>query len=74
MKKIKSILLISGLTLLLSSCSDFLDKESLSELSAEGFWNSKQDAEMALVGCYDALQAEGLYFVWPGPNTCSPRE
>ncbi len=74
MKRINIISSFLGLVLILFSCSDFLDKESLSELSADTFWSSKQEAEMALAGCFDALQAEGLYFVWPGNWTCSPRE
>ncbi len=70
----KKILYLIGLVFVLSACSDFLDRQSLSELSSDTFWSSQKEAEMALAGCFDALQAEGLYFVWPGNWTCSPRE
>lgn len=71
-KYIISILLLS---LLFFSCSDFLDRNSMSELSNETFWSNEEDATKALVGCYDALQMEGgMGFVWPGGYTCSLRE
>lgn len=73
MKKI--IISIFLLSTLFFSCSDFLDRNSLSELSNETFWSSEGDATKALVGCYDALQMEGgIAFVWPGASTCSLRE
>ena len=74
MKKIYYSVILS-LAFSLFSCSDFLDRESLSELSNGNFWNTEADATKALVGCYDALQSEGsLGFCWPGGNTCSLRE
>ena len=74
MKKIYYSVILS-LAFSLFSCSDFLDRESLSELSYGNFWNTEADATKALVGCYDALQSEGsLGFCWPGGNTCSLRE
>lgn len=74
MTKIKTIGYLILIAFLLSGCTDFLERASLSELSAETFWSSQKEAEMALAGCFDALQAEGLYFVWPGNWTSSPRE
>lgn len=66
MKKIYYSVIFS-LAFSLFSCSDFLDRESLSELSNGNFWNTEADATKALVGCYDALQSEGsLGFCWPG--------
>ena len=60
MKKIFSILFIA--TILLASCSeDFLDRKSLTALADDTFWSSKADAEMALAGCYDALQDNYLF-------------
>lgn len=74
MKKIYYSVIFS-LAFSLFSCSDFLDRESLSELSNGNFWNTEADATKALVGCYDALQSEGsLGFCWPGDKTCSLRE
>ena len=54
MKKIYYSVILS-LAFSLFSCSDFLDRESLSELSNGNFWNTEADATKALVGCYDAL-------------------
>ncbi len=72
MKKYIISVLVSALFF---SCSDFLDRASLSELADSNFWNSEADAQKALVGCYDALQQEGSFgFCWPGGNTCSLRE
>ncbi len=74
MKKIYYSILFC-VSFLLFSCSDFLDRESLSELSNGNFWDTEADATKALVGCYDALQSEGSFgFCWPGGNTCSLRE
>lgn len=74
MKKIYYSCLLA-LSASLFSCSDFLDRESMSELSSDIFWNSEDDATKALVGCYDALQSEGSFgFCWPGGKTCSLRE
>lgn len=45
-----------------TSCSDsFLDKNSLTESSTATFWQTEDDATMALVACYDGLQSNQLY-------------
>ncbi len=45
-----------------TSCSDsFLEKNSLTEISSETYWQTPDDALMALVACYDGLQTEQLY-------------
>lgn len=49
MKRI--IYFIAGI-LLLASCSDFLDRNPLSEIANENFWNTETDATAALTGCY----------------------
>lgn len=60
MKKIFSILFIT--TILFAGCSeDFLDRESLTALADDTFWTTEADAEMALAGCYSALQGHSLY-------------
>jgi len=58
MKSIKLyITLLSGIVGLgLSSCSDFLDTPSKTSLFDENYYKSIDDAEMALVGCYDGWQ------------------
>lgn len=45
------IYLFAGI-LLLSSCSDFLERNPLSEIANENFWNTDTDALAALNGCY----------------------
>lgn len=62
----KSINKYIGLALLsgtlLTSCSDsFLQKDSLTESSSNTFWQTADDALMALASCYDALQSNQLY-------------
>ena len=75
----KSINNFIGLALLsgalLTSCSDsFLQRDSLTESSSNTFWQTPDDALMALASCYDALQSNQLY------NSCllytspSPRD
>ena len=56
MKKILSILLI---TVLLSSCGDFLDIPSETSLSSDIYYQSQSDFEQAINGCYSLLR--GLY-------------
>ena len=58
----KSINKFIGLALLsgalLTSCSDsFLQRDSLTESSSNTFWQTPDDALMALASCYDALQS-----------------
>jgi len=60
MKKILYIAIVLGFVF--SSCQkEFLDKASLSDISDQNFWNNKQDAELALIGCYDGFQDISLY-------------
>ena len=45
--------------------SSFLDSEPITELTDANFYKTTEDAEMAIVGCYDGLQliyAEGVAF------------
>lgn len=58
MKSIKLyITILSGIVGLgLSSCSDFLDTSSKTSLFDENYYKTIDDAEMALVGCYDGWQ------------------
>ena len=44
----------------LSSCSDFLEIKPQSEIILEDFWNEKADVDNVLMGCYSALQDEGV--------------
>ncbi len=60
MKKfiIKSIriFLIGFFTLNFISCSDFLDKNPLDQISGETFWNTEEEVDMALAGVYARLR------------------
>lgn len=51
---IRSIFLFLGLTLTYS-CSDYLDKESDTELSLDGVFQSKARTEQWLAGCYSMI-------------------
>jgi len=56
MKYIRSVLL-SGILLLIASCTDILDKEPVSSFSAAGFYKTRADAQSGVYGIYDAAQA-----------------
>ena len=66
----KSINKFIGLALLsgalLTSCSDsFLQRDSLTESSSNTFWQTPDDALMALASCYDALQLSLIHISEP---------
>ena len=44
----------------LSSCSDFLEVESLNEIVLEKFWNEKSDVENIVAGCYSGMQSQAM--------------
>ena len=52
MKRLK-YLLIAGVSLLLTSCENFLDRQPESSLSGETFWTSEQDLKTWNAGMYD---------------------
>ena len=57
MKKRLIYLLALG-TLIFSACSEsFLDSEPTTSLTDGNFYKTKKDAELAIVGCYDGVQA-----------------
>lgn len=65
MKKIKySILLV--LTVLLSGCADFLEKNPPSVPSENTFWKRKSDLDMALTSCYGTM-TKNEYFSFGTP-------
>ena len=45
---------------LFSSCSDFLEIKPQSEIILEDFWNEKADVDNIVMGCYSALQDDGV--------------
>ena len=63
MKLKNNILTISMAGMLglgLSSCSDFLTVEPLNEIVQDKFWNSKNDVENIVMGCYSAMQSQTI--------------
>ena len=50
------IYIVTGVALMLStSCSDFLDRYPTDSLSPATFWQTEDDAYLALVGCYSHM-------------------
>lgn len=59
MKRFLTILFCSGL--ILSSCDDYLETRQLTEKTLGNYYSTPEEAEIALVGCYDQLQR-----IWSG--------
>ena len=64
MKPFKYLLLV--FLVLLSSCEDFLDAESESQISLTAFWKTRSDAELGVAAIYDAAQKalETNFWIW----------
>ena len=61
-KNICRVLLLSGMLLSASACSDsFLQTDSPNQPSQTTYWQTESDALMALTACYDAMQSQNLY-------------
>lgn len=58
----KNILLLALMVLILPGCEDLLDENPKNELSEGTFWNSKSDALMGLMGCYERLDEGHVTF------------
>lgn len=59
MKTIKSIILLAGLSMSLTNCSDFLDQPVLGEnANTPAYYNSIDNANMAVMACYNGLVYE----------------
>ncbi|MEM7548835.1 MAG: RagB/SusD family nutrient uptake outer membrane protein [Bacteroidota bacterium] len=56
--KITFIILVAGF---LNSCDDFLEIAPVTEISSANFFQTQEDAEAAIVGCFDALQPDSYY-------------
>ena len=50
------ITILSIVSFVLFGCTDFLDKDSLTNPSANTYWRTKGEAESALLGCYYKLR------------------
>lgn len=61
-------LFIIGLVFVWTGCSDFLDKNPLSQPSESTFWKQKSDLEMALTACYGTMtKFDNGYFSYGTP-------
>ena len=69
-KRLTSKITVIGYCLLvigISSCSDFLEIPSRSEIILEEFWNEKNDVDNVVAGCYSRMQGEDVlqrFIVW----------
>lgn len=69
MKNIKTIIILTLFFISSSGCKDFLDEKPFSFISPENFYKSDKDAELALTGVYDVLnaasiQGQGNHHMW----------
>lgn len=49
------LLLIIGLVVMMTSCQDFLDREPLDQLTEDNFYQTKSDAESAVLAAYQPM-------------------
>lgn len=62
LNKISGIILgIAALSQAMSCSDDFLQKSNPNQINQETYWQTENDALMALTACYDALQSTDLY-------------
>ncbi len=61
MRKLR-IIIVGILTVCISSCTDLLDKEPISQLSVNNLFNTEEGADAAVVGCYSFLYKPGYYW------------
>lgn len=60
-KKIFTRLLICNIIFFCSCQGEFLDRQPIDKLTNENFWTSKEDAELALAGCYSTLRTPAFF-------------
>ena len=58
------VYILSGMAILGTSCSDFLDTAPVDALSPATTWKTETDAEKFLVGCYDGWADETGILYW----------
>lgn len=58
----KNTILFIIVALASTACTDFLDREPISDLAEDNFFKTGADAESALIAAYDALQSEYYIF------------
>lgn len=61
----KNLIYIAAIAILIgTSCADFLDTVPRDALSPNTTWQTEQDAEKFLVGCYDGWVSDGGLLYW----------
>lgn len=60
MKTIFRNILLATATMLFFSCTGFLDRQPLNQMSSTVFWRNQTDADMALAGLYSRLNASSF--------------
>ncbi|SFD78370.1 RagB/SusD family nutrient uptake outer membrane protein [Thermophagus xiamenensis] len=63
--KIYLLILVTGIMVFTNCSDDFLDSKPVTTLTDANFYQTLEDAELAIVGCYDGVQAinqEGVAF------------
>ena len=75
--KTKNIIYTIIITMLIVACEDVLDKQPLDALADTNFWQTPDNAQTGLIGCYDALQhkeqeANALYDMWGARDVLTP--
>lgn len=66
-KSFRMCLVGCGLAAAMTSCSDFLEIKSRSEIVLEDFWNEKADVDNIVAGCYSRMQGDDVirrFIVW----------
>lgn len=53
------------------SCSDFLEQSNPNAVTSDSYWNNEEEAQAMLVGCYNVLLKQGLYYNYY--NSADPR-
>ena len=63
-KNLLAIIIITGT--MFTGCEDFLDKQPISQLSRDKFWQTPKDADIWIAGMYDGMQRTlgRNYFLW----------
>ncbi|WP_242116872.1 RagB/SusD family nutrient uptake outer membrane protein [Aestuariivivens sediminicola] len=58
----KKILILVCIAFTINSCTDdYISRSSLTQIAEDNFWQSEQDAFLALNGVYSALQGRSMY-------------
>jgi hypothetical protein len=64
MKKINLYGFIAAMLVLFSACDDYLDTETISDISSNGFYTSDSEIETAVLAIYDAMQEYDDDYDW----------